>query len=122
MSDSVTLKGIEPEKSAALIDVIKERLRQDAKWGEQNWDPQTYLSILMEEVGEAAKEANDLHWVSIPKPDEFGVEQMRRNRLRNERVQVTAVALAMVECLDRGKWKWPIHPDAQQADKRGPEL
>ena len=90
-----------------LSEVEKERYSQDDKWGEQNHDPQTYLSILLEEAGEAAKEANDLRWVKIPNPDEFGLERMRLNRLRTEMVQVAAVALAMVECMDRGKWKWP---------------
>ena len=39
----------------ALQDVLKERKRQDAKWGAQEHDPITYLAILMEEVGEVAR-------------------------------------------------------------------
>ena len=86
-----------------LLDVVGERQRQDKKWGEQNWDPQTYMCILMEEVGEAATEANDARFL-------FRGEEGRKAalaRFRTEMVQSAAVALAIVECLDRGKWKWP---------------
>lgn len=96
----VTIKNLPMEQSAALIDVIKERMRQDQKWGEQNWDPQTYLSILLEEVGEAATEANDARF-------KLADREAALSRFRTEMVQSAAVALAIVECLDRGKWKWP---------------
>ena len=39
----------------ALLSVVKERIRQDAKWGEQNHNPYIYLAILLEEVGELAQ-------------------------------------------------------------------
>ena len=93
-------KYADPNSRKALADVLVERMRQDQKWGEQNWDPQTYLSILTEEVGEAAKEANDARWKADPLKTHL-------DRFRAEMVQVAAVALAMVECLDRGKWQWP---------------
>lgn len=79
----------------ALYDVTVERQRQDAKWGEQNHDPFTYLSILMEEVGELAQAA--LH-------ARFGGEAAKG--MRTEAIHTAAVALAIVECLDRGKWEW----------------
>jgi NTP pyrophosphatase (non-canonical NTP hydrolase) len=81
----------------ALADVIAERGRQDAKWGEQNHDPFTYLTVLMEEVGELAQAA--LH-------TKFGGPAAKG--LREEAVQTAAVALAIIECLDRGKWEWPL--------------
>lgn len=37
-------------RDQALTDVLAERTRQDAKWGEQNHDPITYLAILTEQV------------------------------------------------------------------------
>lgn len=80
----------------AVQDVIAERLRQDEKWGEQNHDPFIYLTILIEEVGELAQAV--LH-------GRFGGPAA--NKLRDEAVHVAAVALAIVECLDRGKWRWP---------------
>lgn len=80
----------------ALASVLAERERQDAKWGEQNLDPFTYLAVLTEEVGELAQAA--LH-TRFGGPAAAG--------LRDEAVHVAAVALAIVECLDRGTWRWP---------------
>lgn len=80
----------------ALEDVLSERARQDAKWGEQNHDPFTYLAVLTEEVGELAQAA--LH-------ARFGGHAA--DGLRMEAVHTAAVALAIVECVDRGLWTWP---------------
>ena len=96
-------RGLEGEAHAmstveptALIDVLAERRLQDVKWGEQNHDPLTYLCILMEEVGECTQAA--LH-------SRFGGPAA--DGLRKEAVHVAAVALAIVECLDRQRWEWP---------------
>lgn len=86
----------ESSEFTALRDVIAERKRQDAKWGEQNHDPFLYLTILMEEVGEASQAALEAR---------FGKGSLEH--LREEAVQTAAVALAIVECLDRNQWKWP---------------
>lgn len=74
-----------------IADVLEERARQDAKWGEQNHDILFWLAVLMEEVGEAAAEAQ-----RIP-----AWEDHRRRLFREEMVQVAAVAVAILECLDR---------------------
>lgn len=79
----------------AICAVIAERGRQDEKWGEQNHDPFTYLTVLIEEVGEFAQAA--LH-------TRFGGNAS--SGLYNEAVQCAAVALAIVECLERKKWEW----------------
>ena len=78
-----------------LREVNDERRRQDDKWGEQNHDPFCYLTILMEEVGELAQAA--LH-------ARFGGHAA--GTMRKEAVQVAAVAVAIIECLDRDKWQW----------------
>jgi NTP pyrophosphatase (non-canonical NTP hydrolase) len=87
------------QMTPALDSVLKERERQEIKWGEQNHDPFTYLTVLMEEVGELAEAALHLRFGG---PAASG--------LRNEAVQVSAVALAIIECLDRAEWKWPVTP------------
>jgi NTP pyrophosphatase (non-canonical NTP hydrolase) len=79
-----------------MVEVLRERGRQDEKWGEQNLDPFTYLAVLTEEVGELAEAA--LH-------TRFGGP--KASGLRTEAVHVAAVALAIIECLDRGTWHWP---------------
>lgn len=85
--------------SQAVASVMAERVRQDAKWGEQNNDPFCYLVVLMEEVGELSEAA--LH-------ARFGGPE--GENMHKEAVQVAAVALAIVECLNRAKWQWPIEP------------
>lgn len=81
----------------SLYSVLAERTRQDAKWGEQNHDPFIWLAILSEEVGETSQAA--LHM-------RFGGPEGSVERLREEAVQTAAVALAIVECIDRKKWRW----------------
>ena len=83
--------------SKALVSVLDERKRQDEKWGEQNHDPFLYLTVLGEEFGEVCKAALDARF----KGGSF-------EHLREEAVQTAAVALAIVECLDRGKWEWTV--------------
>jgi hypothetical protein len=75
-----------------LAEVIDERARQDAKWGQQNHSPANWLMILGEEVGEVNKAAYEA---------EFHDKSIAF--YREELIQVIAVALAMVESLDRNK-------------------
>jgi NTP pyrophosphatase (non-canonical NTP hydrolase) len=70
----------------AWIYTIKtERMRQDAKWGEQNHDDFKWLSILMEEVGEVSKAALEHDEPEVLK----------------ELSHVSAVAVAHIEALGR---------------------
>lgn len=75
-----------PATLLALGDVASERIRQDAKWGPSHERPAPTLRVLVEEVGEVAAAQQD-------ESDE---------ELRAELVQVAAVAVAMVEAIDRG--------------------
>lgn len=70
----------------ALLDVSDERRRQNAKWGEQNHPLDTWITVLVEEVGEAAQD----------------VLKGRIGECRQELVQVAAVAVAAIEFIDRG--------------------
>lgn len=74
-----------------LHEVQAERTMQDMKWGDQNHSQMVWLGILAEEFGEAAKEVNEFH---------FGREQ-NPAKLRQELIQTAAVAVAMIESLDR---------------------
>jgi len=71
--------------SAVLKDVLSERYKQDAKWGQQDHDEDRWMVILMEEVGEVARAIFDEN------PANY----------REELVQVAAVAVAAIEAFDR---------------------
>ncbi len=83
----------------AIRCVTDERGNQVQKWGVQNHSPLEWMAILVEEVGEAQKEALEHHWAGTHYP----VDEFRLLRLRAELVQVAAVAVAMIESLDRNE-------------------
>lgn len=72
----------------ALGDVKEERYRQHEKWGEQDHPDTSWALVLGEEYGEVRTAI--LH-------DIFGGE----GNLREELVQVAAVAVAWIEKIDR---------------------
>ena len=93
-----------------MFEVLAERERQNEKWGVQNHTVVEWQSILMEEVGEVAKEATDyyfgypyLNGVGEMQPIEENdvVQYIRLRDYRKELIQVAAVAVQMIECLDR---------------------
>lgn len=101
--------------------VAEERVRQDQKWGEQNHDPFVWFTILGEEYGEACQEALSLRFWK-PGPDWTGqagsateYRDHLHDRLRAELVQVAAVAISFIECLDREIRQWGSHsiPEAR---------
>lgn len=73
-------------KAQVLADVNQERVRQDILWGVQDHDIDHWVVILGEEFGEVCRAA---------------FEKLPSARLREEIIQVAAVAVAMVESLDR---------------------
>lgn len=85
----------------AMSDVINERAKQDEKWGEQNHYPPLWVGILGEEYGELCQAVNET--VFDNGTDKGGYENMRK-----EAVQVAAVALAFIECLDKNKAEWEL--------------
>jgi len=81
----------------AIDDVLDERRRQQAKYGRQDYEPFLWSAILNEEAGEFAQAAVD---------SRFGGSNAGVDRMREEAIQVAAVGIAIVECIDRGRWKW----------------
>lgn len=105
-----------------LEDIDDERRRQDAKWGEQNHDLTVWLTVLAEEVGETGEA---LPGVADPLALSMGraalailhyraasgrAENVEGDtdpeewllRVRGELIQTAAVAVAIVEFIDRG--------------------
>jgi hypothetical protein len=78
--------------------VADERKRQDKKWGVQNHDPDRWIVILTEEVGESAKESYELN--SLEGRREMS-RSARLHRLETELIQTAAVAVAAVESIER---------------------
>jgi NTP pyrophosphatase (non-canonical NTP hydrolase) len=70
--------------------VLRERDQQDDRWGVQRHSWPEWMSILTEEVGEAAQAANNEYF--HPSGD--------LSRLKEELVQVASVAIAMVEHIE----------------------
>lgn len=88
----------------AIYDEIEhERDEQDRTWGQQDHAPLTWLPILGEEYGELCEAALALSAPHLHDPSgeyDLPVDHLRQ-RYRKELVQVAAVAVAMIECLDR---------------------
>lgn len=83
----------------AIQDVIKERQRQDEKWGEQNHHPTMWTGILGEEYGELCQAINETTFDNGPEEKKKGGYE----NMRAEAIQVAAVAVAFVEMLDRNR-------------------
>jgi NTP pyrophosphatase (non-canonical NTP hydrolase) len=84
----------EPSLMEALADVVCERRRQDKRWGEQNYGDFEGISILTEEVGEAAQAANEANFISSPTRGDY-------SRLIEELIQVAAVAVNHIQIIRR---------------------
>lgn len=49
-------------QDVVMLDVLRERRKQDRQWGEQNHHPFQWRSILGEECGEVDKAVNEATW------------------------------------------------------------
>lgn len=90
---------ITEEMFGAGFSIGLERQRQDEKWGVQNHEPEWWLTILMEEVGELAQAILETHFDKNP-------EHLTKGgimNIRKEAVQCAAVAMALIECIDRNQ-------------------
>lgn len=86
-NDQAFVQKITDKNVPILMEVLQERIKQEKKWGQQSHDPLKWNAILGEEFGEVSK--------SILEKD--------RDNYREELIQVAAVAIAAIECLDRRK-------------------
>lgn len=83
--------------TAAFMSLFEERRAQDRRWGVQDYSPEWWLAILTEEVGELAQAVLETHFHNGP-----AYAHLRGlPRIREEAVQCAAVAMAMIEALDR---------------------
>lgn len=109
-----------PTTQPVLNEVLAERIRQDEKWGEQNWPSfneriapahrPLYYGIIEEGAAkwrtehrfkERAGSYADIFIEEVAESIEAETEEL----LREELVQVAAVAVAWIEAIDRRKAK-----------------
>lgn len=83
----------------ALMEVERERNRQQEKWGTQRLDFPVWQTVLTEEVGEVA-EAILRHREAVADPTLRPLLNTLLGDLRAEIVQVAAVAVSMIEHID----------------------
>lgn len=92
-----------------LLEVMAERTRQDMKWGTQNWTVGgsaifTRTAMNAREACNIAAQEGTLSWRHIMREEFwelFAEDDSEPEKQRAEAVQVAAVAVAMVECIDR---------------------
>lgn len=98
---------VESVLKVVFEDVVPERRKQFQKWGEQNRNPLEWLGILAEEFGEVSREAVDFYFENgtefVVDDTKEMIQSERLSRYRAELVQVAAVAVQAIECLDRNK-------------------
>lgn len=98
-------KRIKDHQVEIFNEVFRERFNQDLKWGVQNHDPFAWSAILSEEVGEMNKAILDSSTLIGGK---FAISpnllSSGKDCYRQELIQIAAVAISMIECLDRGEW------------------
>lgn len=75
-----------------IAELFLERERQDSKWGVQDHKHTMWSTILGEEVGEVCDAVLER---------EFGGETDRE--IENELIQVAAVCIAWLECIERNR-------------------
>lgn len=91
-----------------ITQIQAEITKQNQKFGIQNHSPIEWMAILMEEVGEASQAAVDWHFKYPSKIKDETVEfsELQNQRLQNyktELVQVAAIAVQMIESLERNE-------------------
>lgn len=87
----------EDSPRSAMFAILDERARQNDIWGRQRHAWPEWMSILSEEVGEAAREANQTHWGNGASRGQR--DEMLAN-LRRELVQTAAVCVQIIEHID----------------------
>lgn len=95
-----------------LDEIFDERYAQDARWGPQNHPDgtnidNTHLAMIKRDMNDKNNATGgDMTWKDILE-EEFleAVSEETPDRLRTELIQVAAVAVAWIECIDRREAK-----------------
>src|SRR5690606_24426312 len=90
MREALTASNMKPALGRIFADIVAERLRQDEKWGPQRHEWPIWSAILTEETGEVAEASLRALWG----------QDATLDHLREELIQVAAVAVHIVEHID----------------------
>lgn len=98
-NELVTNHELFAEHAKIILDALNERQRQNDKFGaNRTQHPFLWNTILVEEVGEAAKESLDINFGKAPKES--------LEKYRKELIEVAAVAIATIQDLDNNHVKY----------------
>lgn len=118
MTQTVESMTVEQLVKTAYVlgEVVSERKRQDAKWGEQNHgvigdhkDVQEDIRLsyagweqVYQQINRDRDDQDTMGWDSILLEEVYeALSETDRAKRRKELIEVAAVAVAMVECMDR---------------------
>lgn len=87
---------VSEEQIKIMHKVLAERNRQDAKWGEQNHAAPVWGMIIGEEYGEMCQAINEFGFSPTPETEE---------QICTEAIHTMASCMAMLECMERNKYK-----------------
>ncbi len=84
------------KRTGAIGLIIEERNKQVEKWGDIKHSPFEYIPLIVEELGEAARHANEIHWNG----KYYNVDEEEKKRLLiGELSQVAALCIAALEVM-----------------------
>lgn len=83
--------------------IMQERERQQKKFGEQNHIPPVWASIVTEEIGEAAREANDYYLAVINGESTPDTDAEVLAKLSKELIETAAVSLNALTSIYRNE-------------------
>lgn len=99
----ITIEVQDQQEAAAIMAVIAERRRQDAKFGKQDHDPAWWMVIMGEEYGETCQAVCEYRWAEA-----MPTVKNRMQRIDHalaEAAQVSAVGVAMMQAIMRNEWR-----------------
>lgn len=83
-------------RATVFDDIDSERERQVALFGEQNHHPAYWLAVLGKQVGQLGEAIVQREWAAEH------LKARMLDKVRTEAIQVAAVAVAIIEAIDRG--------------------
>jgi NTP pyrophosphatase (non-canonical NTP hydrolase) len=91
------MRTLSPVEAEIYDELADERDRQRTLWGNQTESPWGWLAILVEEVGEVAKEVNE------NASSKNNAEASFSSRMEDELIQVAAVCVAWLDDVRRNR-------------------